>query len=233
MDFSKPLKIYPTAMHACSYLPGEIARNAVIDPDFAMNMSVYDYMIKSGFRRSGNQVYRPYCQDCKACVTTRIEVEKFNPDRSQRRNFKQNQDLRVEINHEGFKPEYAGLYERYLKSRHEDTETDGVKDFLTAAWCDTLFIEFYNQAELIGVAAVDQLASGLSAVYTFFDPEQGSRRGIGVFALLWQIHYAREIGLQYVYPGYWIKDCNKMNYKTRYQPLEGLINGTWQALPKS
>ena len=230
MDFSKPLKIYPTAIHACAYLPGKIARNAVIDPDFSMDMSVYDYLIKSGFRRSGSQVYRPYCQDCQSCITTRIEVANFKPDRSQRRNLKQNSDLTVVLNHDGFKSEYVDLYADYITSRHQDTDSEGVKDFLTAHWCDTWFVEFYDTEGLIGVATIDQVASGLSAVYTFFDPAQGSKRGIGVFALLWQIEYAKSLGLDYVYPGYWIKDCAKMSYKTRYQPLEGLSDGVWKPL---
>ena len=230
MDFSKPLKIYPTAMHACAYLPGKIARNAVIDPDFSMNMSVYDYLIKSGFRRSGSQVYRPYCQDCQSCITTRIEVSEFKADRSQRRNLKSNQDLKVVVNESGFKNEYINLYANYLKSRHQDTDSDGVKDFLTAHWCDTLFVEFYEAEVLIGVAAIDRLESGLSAVYTFFDPEIGGKRGLGVFAILWQMEFAKSEGLEYVYPGYWIKDCGKMNYKTRYQPLEGLSDGVWKPL---
>jgi len=217
-------------MHACAYLPGKIARNAVIDPDFSMDMSVYDYLIKSGFRRSGSQVYRPYCQDCQSCITTRIEVAKFKPDRSQRRNLKQNSDLRVVLNHDGFKSEYIGLYADYIKSRHQDTDSEGVKDFLTAHWCDTLFVEFYEADELIGVATIDQVASGLSAVYTFFDPVQGGQRGLGVYALLWQVEYAQSLNLDYVYPGYWIKDCAKMSYKTRYQPLEGLSDGVWKPL---
>ena len=217
-------------MHACAYLPGKIARNAVIDPDFSMDMSVYDYLIKSGFRRSGSQVYRPYCQDCQSCITTRIEVSEFKPDRSQRRNQKLNSDLNIVLNKDGFKPEYTDLYADYLKSRHQDTDAEGVKDFLTAHWCDTLFVEFYELEELIGVAAIDCLASGLSAVYTFFDPERGGKRGLGVFALTWQIEYAKSLELAYVYPGYWIKDCAKMSYKTRYQPLEGLVDGAWKPL---
>lgn len=233
MDFSKPLKIYPTAMHACAYLPSKIARNAVIDPDFAMTMSVYDYLIKSGFRRSGSQVYRPYCEDCSECITTRIEVKEFSSSKSQRRNERLNQDLRVVVNKDGFKDEYYPLYQAYLASRHDDTEAEGVQDFLTAPWCDTLFVEFYDDNELISVAAVDRLESGLSAVYTFFDPEKGGKRGLGIFAVLWQVEYAKQLGLEYVYPGYWIEDCQKMNYKTRFQPLEGLVEGEWKPLLKS
>ena len=141
-----------------------------------------------------------------------------------------NHDLRVELNEDGFKPEYVALYADYLKSRHQETDAEGVKDFLTAHWCDTLFVEFYEVDVLIGVATIDRLDSGLSAVYTFFDPEKGGKRGLGVFAILWQMEYAKSKDLEYVYPGYWIKDCAKMSYKTRYQPLEGLSEGVWKPL---
>ncbi|MCK5903527.1 MAG: arginyltransferase [Cocleimonas sp.] len=233
MKLTQPLKIYPTALHACSYLRGVIARNAVIDPKFPMSPSVYDYLIKSGFRRSGQQVYKPYCQSCTKCTTTRINALDFKPSRSQRRNWKANQDLVIVINKDGFKDEYLSLYALYLEARHENDDYEGVDEFLTSDWCDTEFIEFYAENQLIGVATIDLLASGLSAVYTFFDPTAGHKRGLGVFAILWEIEHAKTLALDYVYPGYWIEDCAKMSYKTRYQPIEGLIKGQWRLLPKS
>jgi len=232
MTLDQPLKIFPTSMHPCSYIPGLIARNAVVDPDYEMTTVVYDYLIQNGFRRSGDQVYRPYCHTCDACVTTRIPVQDFQRSRSQKRNWKVNQDLDVKINKEGFRQEYLPIYQRYLESRHESIEYEGVEKFLTADWCNIHFYEFYFADELIGVAVTDQIKSGLSAVYTFFDPDQGSKRSLGVFAILFQIERAKQKGLNYVYPGFWIKDCRKMNYKSNFQPIEGLIKGKWVALEK-
>jgi len=231
MKLSQPLKIFPTALHACSYLPSRIARNAVIDPKFPMSPSVYDYLIKSGFRRSGQQVYKPYCQSCTKCTTTRINVAEFKASRSQRRNWRINQDIVVVINNGDFKDKYLPLYAEYLADRHESDDYEGVDEFLTSDWCNTLFIEFYLEDKLIGVATADVLESGLSAVYTFFN-SVGGKRGLGVFAVLWELEKAKELGLDYVYPGYWIEDCKKMNYKTRYQPIEGLVDGIWRSLPK-
>ena len=236
MKLDQPLKIFPTGMHPCSYLPGLIARNAVVDPDYEMTPDIYDYLIKSGFRRSGEQVYRPYCHTCEECVTTRIPVASFKRSRSQKRNWNVNKDLIVKINHDGFRDEYLPLYQRYLASRHDSQDFEGVEKFLVADWCDIQFIEFYsadNDVEkLIGVAVIDAVKSGFSAVYTFFDPDEKSR-GLGIYAVLWQIEYAQKQELEYVYPGFWIKDCRKMNYKTRFQPIEGLIKGNWVALEKS
>jgi arginine-tRNA-protein transferase len=236
MKLDQPLKIFPTGMHPCSYLPGLIARNAVVDPDYEMTPDIYDYLIKSGFRRSGEQVYRPYCHTCQECVTTRIPVTNFKRSRSQKRNWNLNKDLLVKINHQGFRDEYLPLYQRYLSSRHDSQDFEGVESFLVADWCEIQFIEFYSlkntEEVLIGVAVIDAVKSGFSAVYTFFEPDEDSR-GLGVYAVLWQIEYAQELKLEYVYPGFWIKDCRKMNYKTRFQPIEGLIKGNWVALEKS
>jgi len=235
MKLDQPLKIFPTGMHPCSYLPGLIARNAVVDPDYEMTPDIYDYLIKSGFRRSGEQVYRPYCHTCEECVTTRIPVANFKRSRSQKRNWNLNKDLLIKINHEGFRDEYLPLYQRYLASRHDSQDSEGVEKFLVADWCDIQFIEFYSKSsdkeELLGVAVIDAVKSGFSAVYTFFEPSENSR-GLGIYAVLWQIEYAKKQDLEYVYPGFWIKDCRKMNYKTRFQPIEGLIKGNWVALEK-
>jgi len=237
MKLTHPLKIFPTGMHPCSYLPGLIARNAVVDPDYEMSPVVYDYLLQNGFRRSGGQVYRPYCHTCEECVTTRIPVKDFKRSRSQKRNWRLNQDLIVKINEGSFKDEYLILYKEYLESRHESNDYESVESFLVADWCTIIFIEFYSLSEtgdelLIGVAVTDVIKSGYSAVYTFFDPEEGSKRGLGVYAILWQLERASRIGLDFVYPGFWIKDCQKMNYKTRYQPIEGLQRGKWTLLEK-
>jgi len=236
MKLDQPLKIFPTGMHPCSYLPGLIARNAVVDPEYEMTPDIYDYLIKSGFRRSGEQVYRPYCHTCQECITTRIPVADFKRSRSQKRNWNLNKDLVVKINHDGFRDEYLPLYQRYLSSRHDSEDFEGVESFLEADWCDIQFIEFYflndkKKENLIGVAVIDKVKSGFSAVYTFFDPAENNR-SLGVYAILWQIDYAQKQNLEYVYPGFWIKDCRKMNYKTRFQPIEGLIKGNWVALEK-
>lgn len=237
MKLDRPLRIFPTAMHPCSYISGLLARNAVVDPSYEMTPEIYDYLIQNGFRRSGEQVYRPYCDNCQKCITTRIPVNEFKRSRSQKRIWKLNQDLTVKINKGDFSKEYLPIYQRYLESRHESVDYEGVENFLMAQWCDIHFYEFYRHddegnEDLIGVAVTDQVKSGLSAVYTFFDPEYGSKRSLGVFAVLWQIERAISQNVDFVYPGFWIKDCRKMSYKSNYQPIEGLVEGKWVSLEK-
>jgi len=79
------------------------------------------------------------------------------------------------------------------------------------------------------VSVTDLLEHGLSAVYTFFDTSL-DKRSLGNFVILWQIHLARQMQLDYVFLGYWIKDCAKMQYKTRFRPIELLLEGKWMRI---
>lgn len=235
MSAESNLNLYITAVHPCPYLPGQEAMNLLVDPGYSMTGNLYSRLLDSGFRRSGDDVYRPHCRECRACVSTRIPVAEFKPNRSQRRNLRRNADLKVKINREGFKPEYSHLYRRYIQQRHagggmDADSIDTFAGFLLATWCKTMLVEFWDANSLLAVAAVDELKQGFSSVYTFYSPTSGVERGLGTYAVLWQIAYARQQGLRYVYPGYWIAASPKMNYKTSFQPIEGLVNGSWVRL---
>ena len=235
MSAETSLNLYITAVHPCPYVVGREAVNLLVDPCFNMTADLYARLLDSGFRRSGQDVYRPHCKGCTACISTRIPVDAFQPDRSQRRNWKRNADLTVILNHDGFKASYDHLYRRYINQRHPkggmDTDSSTTfANFLLCRWCPTVLVEFYLDNTLVAVAAIDELKNGLSAVYTFFDPNIGQNRGLGTYAILWQIEYAKQLNLPYVYPGYWIADARKMNYKTRFQPLEGLVDGVWKPI---
>lgn len=232
MKFTVSLQFFSTGNYPCSYLPGKIARNCVIDPQFDMDDVVYSSLIKSGFRRNGAQVYRPQCQPCTECVSTRIPVDSFELSRSQKRTLKNNADLIVKINTSGFKQEYLPLYNVYLSERHENDDSEGVEEFFESGWCNTHYIEFYDKHQLVSVAVVDVLMDEISAVYTLFDNKESGKRSLGTFAVLWQISYAKKLGKDYVYPGYWIEDCAKMSYKSRFQPIEGFFDGHWMPIEK-
>lgn len=228
------MQFYITPPHNCGYLPQRQAVNVFADPFAAMNMPMYGRLIHLGFRRSGRHVYRPHCPDCHACVATRVPVAGFCPDRSQRRNRAQNADLEVVIRGTEYREEHFELYRRYVNLRHaggemENPTPDSYAAFLRANWADTWFVEFRAAGALLCVAVVDRIEDGLSAVYTYYDPDQ-PRRGLGVHAVLWQIEHARQLGLPYVYLGYWIAGHAKMGYKQRYRPIEAFQNGRWQTL---
>lgn len=228
------IKLYATQPHDCSYLAGETATTVFVDPAEPMNPELYRQLSELGFRRSGGHVYRPHCRQCQACVPARIPVELFRPDRSQRRCRKRNSDLTISQVDNIDTPEHYELYEHYIASRHDDGDMypatrEQFRSFLTSEWGVTRYLEMRLDGTLLGVAVSDEFSNALSAIYTYFDPAQ-SKRSLGTLGVLLQVERARELGLHYVYLGYWIKECQKMNYKTRYRPLELLINRRWTLL---
>jgi arginine-tRNA-protein transferase len=202
-----------------------------------MNSTLYGQLSLYGFRRSGNYIYRPQCAECQACIPVRIPVADFVPNRQQKRTGRFNEDLEISSVSANFVQEHYDLYAKYIHVRHSDGDMFPPSiaqyvSFLFSDWCNTRLIEFRAEGRLLAVAVCDYLRNGLSAVYTFYDPEE-EKRSLGTIAVLWQIKEALRLGLPYVYLGYWVKESPKMAYKTRYQPLEAFISQRWQVLPES
>lgn len=231
--------LYLSMPHPCSYLPNQTSTIVFVDPRHTLNETSYGYFVRQGFRRSGDLVYRPYCQACSACVPVRIPVDRFRPNRGQRRIWQRNQDIAVQAVPAGMNAEHFSLYRRYQAGRHrgssmDDPDPERYLNFLLSKQTDTRFYEFRLKEaaagdRLLGVAVVDVLPDGLSAVYTFYDPNL-PRRGLGVYAILWQLAEARRLGLSWLYLGYWIRESPKMAYKTNFRPIEVIRNGRWVTL---
>lgn len=229
------LPLVLTHEHPCSYLD-EQAQSLFVHPDFMLTRGVYAQLLAQGFRRSGPHVYRPNCPSCSACVPVRLPVDAFVPDRSQKRILAKNAATSAVLKAAVFERQHYALYQRYQKARHPGGGMDELNpgkylEFLRSDWCKTFFAEFSIGGELAAVAVVDQAGKALSAVYTFFDP-RFSDYSPGVYAVLWQIQHAQELGLDFVYLGYWIENCRKMSYKSRYRPIQALINGQWRQYEK-
>lgn len=225
------IRIFHTVPHVCGYLPDRRAINAVVDPALALDTRLYSRLAALGFRRSGSRVYRPACQACDACVPLRIPVAEFRPDRSQRRTWRHNRDVTVSITEPGFIAEHFALYSHYLTTRHADggMGVSQAEDYLAFLVCDgieTRFLDFRLDGRCVALAVVDVLEDALSAVYTFFEPAL-ARRSPGVLAILHEIELARQLGKDWLYLGYWIGECRKMRYKSRYLPHELLVDGRW------
>jgi len=228
------LQFYLTAPYPCSYLPGQSARSQVATPSFMIDSTVYTELVQRGFRRSGTFTYRPRCDTCHACVPTRIPVAEFKPSRSQRRAARQHANLEASANPLEDRPEYFELYQRYQAARHleGDAEQDSheqYRNFLLQSHVDSLLVEFREEDVLRMVSIIDILGDGISSVYTYYDPDVPNA-SYGTYNILWQANLCRELGLPYLYLGYWIKDCRKMSYKSRFHPLQGLSHGIWQEL---
>lgn len=232
------LQYYITPPHDCSYLSRRSARMVFLDPVQRINTVTLSELSRSGFRRSGDFIYRPECHLCRQCLSARVPIQFFIPNNQQKKAIKRNQDLELRIT-----PTYQAqdhhyrLYEKYIRLRHQDGDMfppsyDQFDKFLVQSCTDSFFLELWKDHQLLSVATCDQLDDGLSAVYTFFEPE-AAKRSLGVYSILQQIEYVRTQGLDYLYLGYWVPHSPKMNYKAQYMPLEVLLDGQWHRLNKT
>ncbi|MDC1209270.1 arginyltransferase [Litorivicinus sp.] len=228
------LRFYATTAHPCSYLEGQEATTIFVEPDAAISDEQIVKLTESGFRRSGRYIYRPHCENCSACISVRVPVETFEPKRRQIRTLKKNQDVIFSARTPVLDNAHYELYRRYIEARHPDGDMfppspSQYESFLAVSKKQSFFLEAKIEDQLIAVTYFDEIPNnGLSAIYTFFDPDPTfDPRSLGRLMVLQLLKVTQSLKLPYLYLGYWIRDSKKMAYKTEYGPIEMLKNSKW------
>ena len=230
------VRMFRTGTHACGYWADREARDLVLDPRDPRLPQLYPMALDWGFRRSGDIVYRPSCVGCQACVAVRVPVATFRPDRSQRRCLKRNADVDARIVAPLRTAEHLALYRKYLTTRHrgggmDDHGAPEFEQFLIGSWNQGRFLELreHGSHRLLAVAVTDLVDGALSAVYTFYDPDE-AERGLGTLAVLKQLEWAARDRRAHLYLVYLFACHANMDYKRRFQPLEGFNGRGWARL---
>lgn len=223
-----------TPLHQCNYLPDRAARLEFIElkDEHSMATPLFSQFSRLGFRRSGQHLYRPLCFHCQRCIATRLPVHEFMHSRTHRKILGKALDIDITVSDcHSVNERHFALYARYICARHSDGDMyppslPSFQRFLQFSFTDSFFMEFWRRDQLIMVAVCDQLDDGISAVYTFFEPEL-ERQSLGTLAILTQVDYVKKLGLPYLYLGYWVPEADKMDYKAKFYPIELLINQAW------
>ena len=238
-------EFYVTAPQPCPYLAGKFERKLFTHLTHDKPTALVDNLLKGGFRRSQNIAYMPYCEGCQACVSVRVAVNEFTPNKSFQRAVKANADLMAKRVEPQPSAEQYALFRDYIDTRHSD---GGMADMTVLDYAmmiedsivDTFLTEYRvrpsnsisKPGPLMALALCDRLSDGISMVYSFYDTV-APERSLGTYMILEHIEYTRQLGLPYLYLGYWIEGSRKMCYKTRFQPQEHLTGNGWVRSPAS
>jgi len=225
--------------HACAYLPEQ---EAALEYSYAPWLTAQEYedLMNRGYRKFGAMFFRPVCESCQECRPIRIPVDRFQPDRSQRRAWKRNADLRVELARPTVDGRRLDLYHRYHQAQSErkgwpETERDRreYEQSFVHNPVPAVEITLWEEAALRAVVLTDVTPNVVSGVYHYHDPEL-AERSLGTYCMLQTLELARRLGKPYAYFGYYVRDCGSLAYKARFRPCELLHpDGVWRSLSET
>ncbi|MBE2992361.1 arginyltransferase [Sphingomonas sp. CFBP 13603] len=234
-------RFFVTSPAPCPYLPDRQERKVFTELTGPHANELNDALGRIGFRRSQGVAYRPSCSGCTACVSVRVVTDEFVPNATQRKLLKRLGDIEITACKAWATDEQFQLLRRYLGTRHPGggmagMDEDDYADMIEHSPVNSVIVEYRDRSvdgvpgALIGACLTDRQADGLSMVYSFFAADDTARPGLGNFIIMDHILRARDAGLPYVYLGYWVKGSPRMEYKTRYRPLEVLGPAGWRRL---
>lgn len=218
--------------HACSYLPGRMARLPYRHPVEMLSAEQFDQRLAEGDRRSGVFLYRTQCPACRACQPIRLDVTKFRPNSTQRRMQRRGDELlTVQIGPPIVDSQRVRLFNlhrdvRGLSAGDVPLDVQSYAEFLTESCCETIELSYWHAGCLVAIAIADAGREALSAVYCFYDPSF-RLLSLGTYSILRQITFCHESNRRYLYLGFFIAESPHMSYKANFRPHQRLIGGEW------
>ena len=226
----KLLSLRITRSHECAYL--ENREEQRLAADISEVPELHDQLAESGFRRVENWVYRPVCNECNSCVPIRIDTQNFILSKNLHRVLTRNKQLKMSMNDKNADEEAFELFKTYLKSRHNDGQMATMShiDFnsmIHNSPIETFLLKYRDQNGILRACLLmDTQRDGLSAVYSFFDPNL-DRQSLGTFLILQAINLTKTSSKKWLYLGYLVRNSPKMAYKARFKPHQLYVNGLW------
>jgi leucyl-tRNA---protein transferase len=217
----------------CPYLNGKVEKRVATDITF--NKDIHNELAENGFRRVENWMYRPVCDNCSACKSYRVIIEKFKLTKSLKRVNKRLNKINYKITINKARNEHYKLFKNYQLDRHSKSSMANMNEhefisMIETSPIKTSLMEFRDSLnKLIGVILLDQNKNNLSAVYSFFDPKF-NKFGLGNFMINQCIMYGKQNKYKYLYLGYYISEISSMAYKIRFKPGQILDNNEWKTL---
>lgn len=215
----------------CPYREGYTARLPLRRPNRLPSPEEFDRLLSEGDRRSGRMLYRTSCPACTACEPLRVPVDRFTPTRSQRRAARANGDVELRVGRPALTRERLELYNRHKLERGLSRSGEPMSDDHYRAWlldtcADTREFTFLVAGRIVAVSIIDLGREAASSVYHYFDPDE-AKRSLGVYSVLREIEWCREVGLRWYYLGLYVEECQHLRYKASYWPHQRLVNGAW------
>jgi arginine-tRNA-protein transferase len=226
----KRIQIGLSENNPCNYLPNQVERVAVALDEELQSTAGYELLLANGFRRSGDTIYKPYCDHCSACQAIRVQCSQFKASKSQKRLLNKATHLRWEIK-SSMDENWFELYRRYIEKRHANgsmypANKDSFLKFSISDDISTQYLHIYDSDTLVAIAVTDMLELSCSSFYTFYEPD--FPLSLGTLAVLYQIEYCTIVSREWLYLGYQIDECAAMNYKVRFDKHQRLVNHRWQ-----
>ncbi len=220
-----------TKATSCPYLTGKVEKR--IATDISNNKNIYEDLSINGFRRVENWMYRPVCDNCSACKSYRVDIQKFKITKSLKRVSKNFDNFSYKLVDNVSTKEHYELFKKYQLNRHaggsmSDMDEDEFTSMIETSPIKTSLLEFRdNSKNLAGVVLLDIDKKNLSAVYSFFDPEF-NKFGLGNYMIIQCLLFGRSKKYEYLYLGYYIEELSSMSYKSRFTPGQILKNNEWE-----